>query len=100
MILRLRAPAPHRALVVWFALCVAGSTPFTADSQPGQETAPSLSHSPFFLHTADRVVLQPHPVAYLLLDMGGQQEVVVWQAFLCVNPRSRAPPPRGPPLLA
>jgi hypothetical protein len=70
----------------------------SADSPAGQESVLSFAHCPFCLHTADRVVLPPHPVAYLFLDMGGQQETVVWQAFFFFTHFAFAPPPRGPPL--
>ena len=70
----------------------------SADSPAGQESVLSFAHCPFCLHTADRVVLPPHPVAYLFLDMGGQQETVVWQAFFFATQVALTPPPRGPPL--
>ena len=73
------------------------SNPSSADSQPGQESVPSLSHCPFCLHTTDRVAPPPHPVAYLFLDMGGEQGTMVWQAFFLLTHFAFVPPPRGPP---
>ena len=78
-------------------LVAADSAPTSADSPAGQESALSLSHCPFCLHTADRVVPPPHPVAYLFLDMGGQQEAMVWQAFFFATHFALSPPSRGPP---
>jgi hypothetical protein len=78
-------------------LVSADSTPSSTDSPPGQESAMSLTHCPFCLHTADRVAPPPHPVTYLFLDMGGQQEAMVWQAFFFATHFALSPPSRGPP---
>jgi hypothetical protein len=74
------------------------SATVSADSPTGQESALSLSHCPFCLHTADRVAPPPHPVAYLFSDLGGEQEAMVWQAFFFATQVALTPPPRGPPL--
>jgi hypothetical protein len=79
------------------SLVAADSTSSSADSPAGQESTLSLSHCPFCLHTADRVALPPHPVAYLFLDAGRQQEAVVWQALFLLSHCVFVPPPRGPP---
>ena len=75
----------------------ADATLSSADSPAGQESALSLSHCPFCLHTADRVVPPPHPVAYLFLDMGGERGTTIWQAFFFFTHSAIVPPPRGPP---
>jgi hypothetical protein len=75
----------------------ADTVPSSADSPTGQESAVSLSHCPFCLHTADRVVPPPHPVAYLFLDMGGERGTTIWQAFFFFTHSAIVPPPRGPP---
>jgi hypothetical protein len=71
--------------------------PSSADSETGSKSALSLSHCPFCLHTTDRVAPPPHPVAYLFLDMGGEQEAMVWQAFFFFTHFALSPPSRGPP---
>ena len=73
------------------------SATVSADSPTGQESALSLSHCPFCLHTADRVAPPPHPVAYLFSDLGGEQEAMVWQAFFFATHFALSPPSRGPP---
>jgi hypothetical protein len=80
------------------ARVVAVDNAFTpADSNPGQESPLTLSHCPFCLQPTDRCAPPPHPLPYLFLVQGGQQEAPVWQAFFYSEQRSFAPPPRGPP---
>lgn len=74
------------------------AAPSSADSPTGQESALSLAHCPFCLHTADRCAPPPNPLPYLFQVQGGQQEAVVWQAFSFFTHFALAPPPRGPPL--
>jgi hypothetical protein len=78
-------------------LVPADSAPSSADSPTGQESALSLSHCPFCLHTADRCAPPPNPLPYLFLVQGGQQEAMVWQAFFFSTHFTLVPPPRGPP---
>lgn len=82
------------------SLVPADSTLYAADSPAGQESALSLSHCPFCLHTADRVAPPTYPVAFLFLDPVGEREAMAWQAFFFYAHFGFAPPPRGPPLLA
>jgi hypothetical protein len=74
-----------------------GAKTISADSPNGPQSAVSLEHCPFCLHSADRVAPAPAPVAYLFLAHGGQQEATAWQAFFySPNLYSKAAP-RGPP---
>lgn len=76
------------------------TAPSSADSPAGQESALSLSHCPFCLHTADRCAPPPNPLPYLFQVQGGQQEAVAWQAFFFLTHFAWVPPPRGPPAAA
>jgi hypothetical protein len=66
------------------------------DSSAGQDSTASFQHCPFCLHQADRIApppsLRPHPLG----TQDGQQEIVVWQAFLYVDNTPLWAPPRGP----
>jgi hypothetical protein len=68
-----------------------------ADSNPGQESALTLSHCPFCLQPTDRCAPPPHPLPYLFLVQGGQQEAPVWQAFFYSPHFDLKAAPRGPP---
>jgi hypothetical protein len=79
-------------------ICTSSGTQIIpADSPTGPESAVSLSHCPFCLHSADRVAPPPSPVAYLFLVQGGQQEASVWQAFFYSSKHYLKASPRGPP---
>ncbi len=79
-------------------LVAADSAPTSADSPTGQESALSLLHCPFCLHTADRCAPPPNPLPYLFQVQDGQQEATVWQALFFFTHFALVPPPRGPPL--
>lgn len=68
-----------------------------ANSPTGPETALSLVHCPFCLHSTDRIAPPPSLLPYLFSVQGGQQEVRLWQAFFFVPLFAPTPPPRGPP---
>jgi Protein of unknown function (DUF2946) len=72
----------------------------SAESSPGQESAPKIEHCPFCLHQADRIAPPASPVATLFLGSDGQQEVVVWQAFFYFPHLYPRAAPRGPPALS
>jgi hypothetical protein len=83
-----------------FEVCTTTGAKFIpADSPTGPESAVSLSHCPFCLHTTDRVAPPPHHLPYLFLDQGGQQEAPVWQAFFYLDQPYSQGSPRGPPAL-
>jgi hypothetical protein len=81
-------------------LVSANSTPSSADSPTGQESALSLTHCPFCLHTADRCAPAPNLLPCVFPVQGGQQEAIVGQAFFFFAHFAFAPPPRGPPAAA
>jgi hypothetical protein len=89
----------HANAPLGFVICTSSNKlPLAADSPAGPQSAKSFDHCPFCLHSADRVAPPPHPLPYLFLGSGGQQEATARQAFFFIHTLDFAPPPRGPPL--
>ena len=64
------------------------------------DSAAAHAHCPFCLHSADRVAPPPHPMPYLFLVQGGQQEGPAWQAFFFFSHLYLRAAPRGPPAIS
>ena len=65
----------HANAPLGFVICTSSNKlPLAADSPAGPQSAKSFDHCQFCLHSADRVAPPPHPLPYLFLGSGGQQE--------------------------
>ncbi len=80
------------------AICTtAGSLSATAAPASGQDSAPSMVHCPFCLHSSDRAAPPPSPLLCPLLIGEGRHAETVSQTVFSSTRHTFVPPPRGPP---
>mgnify|MGYP000243998531 CR=1 FL=1 len=73
------------------------AVPSATGSPTGQESATTLQHCPFCLHSADRLAPPPSLWPYPLVVAGGPQEMPAWQAVFFRKIHTLWLEPRGPP---
>jgi hypothetical protein len=84
-----------------FEICTStGTQTIPADSPVAPESAKSLDHCPFCLHTADRTAPPPHLSPIRFAARSTQREVAGEHGFFIFEHFALTPPLRGPPLLA